>query len=145
METTEPAGLDNRIIARFIDAIIITLGTVLITYISYGDFTNGDEFRFIDFIGFLYGLLLPVLWYGYTLGRKVAGNRIVRLDGRKVGIGTMLLRELVAGIFYALTFGVGLIVSVFMVGMREDHRAIHDFIAGTYVTGCPPEKVENAS
>ncbi len=110
----------------------------------YGDFINGDDFRVIDFIGILYGLLLPVLWYGYTLGRRVTGNRIARIEGRKVGVGTMLLRELVAGIFYALTFGIGLIVSVLMVGIREDHRAIHDFIAGTYVTRCPPEKNENA-
>ncbi|WP_153464594.1 MULTISPECIES: RDD family protein [Sediminibacillus] len=141
---TEPAGLDKRIVSRIIDGIIITLGTVLTSYIFYGDFINGDDFRVIDFIGILYGLLLPVLWYGYTLGRRVTGNRIVRIEGGKVGVGTMLLRELVAGIFYALTFGIGLIVSVLMVGIREDRRAIHDFIAGTYVTRCPPEKNENA-
>jgi uncharacterized RDD family membrane protein YckC len=45
----------------------------------------------------------------------------------------MLLRTLVSGIFYALTIGIGAIVSAFMVGIREDKRAIHDFIAGTEV------------
>ncbi|NAZ10137.1 hypothetical protein GT022_15405 [Agaribacter marinus] len=72
----------------------------------------------------------------------MAGNRIVRIDGRKIGIGTMILRNIVAGIIYILTFGIGLIVSAFMVGVREDRRAIHDFIAQTYVTTNPPTKVQ---
>ncbi|XID94897.1 hypothetical protein ACF3MZ_10435 [Paenibacillaceae bacterium WGS1546] len=45
----------------------------------------------------------------------------------------MLLRNVVAGFVYALTLGVGLIISAFMVGLSEDKRAIHDYIAGTKV------------
>ncbi|QTM98258.1 RDD family protein [Sediminibacillus dalangtanensis] len=145
MEIIEPAGLDNRIVSRIIDAMIISLGTVLFSYLLYGDFNNGSEFRLTDFFGLLYSLSLPVLWYGYTLGRRLAGNRIVRIDGRKVGIGTMLLRDFVAGIFYVLTLGIGFAVSAFMVGIREDRRAIHDFIARTYVTKCTLEKNEDVS
>ena len=33
-----------------------------------------------------------------------------------------------------ITFGIAAIVSGFMVGIRQDKRAIHDLIAGTYVT-----------
>lgn len=66
------------------------------------------------------------------------GIRIFRVDGEKLGIGTMLLREFVAGIVYIVTLGLGMIVSAFMVGLRKDHRAIHDFIAGTYVTSNKP-------
>lgn len=62
------------------------------------------------------------------------GNRIVKVNGGNVGIGTMLMRTVVAGIVYVVTLGIGLIVSAFMVGVREDKRSIHDLLAGTYVT-----------
>lgn len=87
----------------------------------------------------LYYLLLPVFWYGYTVGKRAVGIRIAREDGEKVGIGTMLMRDLVAGLVYVLTLGIGIIVSAFMVGLREDKRAIHDFVAGTYVTYDKPD------
>ncbi|WP_259457933.1 RDD family protein [Salipaludibacillus neizhouensis] len=114
--------------------------TGIISYFLYGVFYNSDKNYPSDILRFFYTLLLPVLWSGYTIGRKMVGNRIVRMDGKKVGIGTILLRVIVAGIAYALTLGIGLIVSAFMVGIREDQRAINDFIAQTYVTTNPPTK-----
>lgn len=50
----------------------------------------------------------------------------------------MVKRDLIAGLLYGLTLGIGVIVSAFMVGLREDKRALHDFIGGTYVTHNPP-------
>ena len=35
----------------------------------------------------------------------------------------MVLRVIVAGIIYVVTLGIGLIVSAFMVGLRDDKRA----------------------
>lgn len=43
------------------------------------------------------------------------------------------MRNVVAGVIYGFTFGIALIVSIFMVALREDKRALHDFIAGTEV------------
>ncbi|RCX21475.1 RDD family protein [Fontibacillus phaseoli] len=54
-------------------------------------------------------------------------------DHSSPGFGTMLLRNVVAGIIYGLTFGIGIIISALMVGLREDKRSIHDLIAGTEV------------
>ncbi|WP_099156848.1 RDD family protein [Virgibacillus ndiopensis] len=131
MEVTNPAGFQNRFLA-----------TGIISQLLYGVFYDSENYHSIDYIRLIYGLILPVVWYGYTLGRRMAGNRIVRIDGRKVDIGTMILRNIVAGIFYILTLGIGLIVSAFMIGGREDKRAIHDFIAQTYVTTDPPSKTQ---
>ncbi|WP_112180399.1 RDD family protein [Paraliobacillus zengyii] len=140
MDINNPAGFGNRFVARILDLIIIFIVTGFISLLIYGEFYNDTNFRPIDILGFIYALIIPVFWYGYTLGRRMAGNRIVRVDGEKVGIGTMILRDIVAGIAYILTLGIGLIVSAFMVGLREDKRAIHDFIAQTYVTTNPPNK-----
>lgn len=141
MDVTNPAGFRNRFLARILDLIILFIVTGVISQFLYGEFYDADSYHPIDALGFLYSLLLPVFWYGYTLGRRMAGNRIVRVDGRKVGIGTMLLRDVVAGMAYTLTLGIGLVVSAFMVGIREDKRAIHDFIAQTYVTISPPKEI----
>ncbi|SEP66179.1 Uncharacterized membrane protein YckC, RDD family [Virgibacillus subterraneus] len=138
MGVSNPAGFQNRFGARIADLIIIFLTGGIISLISYGQFLYSESINPIELLGPLYTLLLPVSWYGYTLGRRLYGNRIVRVDGRKVGLGTMLLRVIVAGMAYAFTLGIGLIVSAFMIGIREDSRSIHDFIAGTYVTYDPP-------
>jgi uncharacterized RDD family membrane protein YckC len=50
----------------------------------------------------------------------------------------MIKRNVIAGLVYGITFGIALIVSIFMVAFRHDKRAIHDMIAGTYVTQNPP-------
>ncbi|SDZ81909.1 Uncharacterized membrane protein YckC, RDD family [Thalassobacillus cyri] len=143
MEISNPAGFWNRLGARIIDSILMSVVTGLITLILSGEFL-GDDYDPTDGIGLLYGILLPLFWYGYTIGKRLTGVRIVKKNGENVGIWNMLLRELVSAFVYVFTLGIGLIVSAFMVGLREDKRAIHDFIGGTYVTYDPPEKSEHA-
>lgn len=127
-----PAGFWIRFGANLLDALLIGLPLFFISYLITGDTTQQEPFT--DVLSFLYSLLVPVFWYGYTVGKKLVGIRIVKINGDPVGIGTMLMRNLVAGLFYVITIGIGLIISAFMVGMREDKRAIHDLIAKTYVT-----------
>lgn len=101
----------------------------VLSYIITGSL---DENLVTNILSFLYTLLLPVVWGGYTLGKRICGIKIRKVsDHSPPGIGTMLLRNVIAGLIYAVTFGIGTIVSAFMVGLREDKRAIHDFIAGT--------------
>ncbi|WP_101842011.1 RDD family protein [Halobacillus sp. Marseille-P3879] len=145
MGVHNPAGFWNRLGARIVDGILLSIVLGTITLVIHGHFFY-DGYSAVDLIGYVYAIVLPVVWYGYTIGRKVIGIRIVRMDGQNVGFGTMLLRELVGTLVYVVTLGIGLIVSAFMVGTREDKRAIHDFIAGTYVThDRPPEETEAAA
>ncbi|MFJ8070833.1 RDD family protein [Peribacillus sp. NPDC096447] len=132
---SDSVGFWKRLFAGFLDGIIVSFPLAIIFGLITGDWENEN---FSTFFNFLYMLIVPILWYGYTVGKRIMGIRIVRVDGKKLGIGTMLLRYLVAALVYAITFGIGFIVSAFMVGIRKDHRAIHDFIAGTYVTSNKP-------
>jgi len=136
--TFEPAGFWIRLGASIIDGFVVFLVVFLFSLIF--NFPIYDDSWQDGLLEFLYALCLPVLWYGYTVGKRVCGIRIVRVDGEKLHIGNMLLRIVVAGLIYALTLGIGAIVSVVMVAVREDKRAIHDFVAGTYVTYNPPER-----
>ncbi|MDM5212223.1 RDD family protein [Peribacillus sp. NJ4] len=132
---SDSVGFWKRLFAGFLDGIIVSAPLAIIFGLITGDWENEN---FSTFFNFLYMMIVPILWYGYTVGKRIVGIRIVRLDGKKLGIGTMLLRYLVAALVYAITLGIGFIVSAFMVGIRKDHRAIHDFIAGTYVTSNKP-------
>lgn len=130
MNGKDPAGFWIRFGALILDGVIIGIPLALISYAITG---KADGY-FTDIVSFLYGLLIPVFWNGYTVGKRICGIRIVKIrDGMPPSIGTMLLRNLAAGLLYALTFGIALIVSAIMVGVREDKRSIHDFIAGTVV------------
>ncbi|MET3684123.1 putative RDD family membrane protein YckC [Alkalibacillus flavidus] len=107
----------------------------MLTTVIYGQFFLDDQlYNPLDFLSWLYFIIVPAVWMGYTLGKKAMDIRIARVDGEKVTIKTMLLRQVLANFIYLLTLGIGIIVSAFMVGIREDKRAMHDFIAGTYVT-----------
>ncbi|MEE3952644.1 RDD family protein [Peribacillus frigoritolerans] len=132
---SDSVGFWKRLFAGVLDGIIVSAPLAIIFGVITGDWENED---FSTLFNFLYMVIVPILWYGYTVGKRIMGIRIVRMDGKKLGIGTMLLRYLVAALVYAITLGIGFIVSAFMVGIRKDHRSIHDFIAGTYVTSNEP-------
>ncbi|MFJ5749585.1 RDD family protein [Peribacillus frigoritolerans] len=132
---SDSVGFWKRLFAGVLDGIIVSAPLAIIFGVITGDWENEN---FSTLFNFLYMVIVPILWYGYTVGKRIMGIRIVRMDGKKLGIGTMLLRYLVAALVYAITLGIGFIVSALMVGIRKDHRSIHDFIAGTYVTSNEP-------
>lgn len=126
-----PAGFWKRLAAGLLDGLIVGLPLVFIGYLITGSW---EENWFTTAANIVYGLVVPVVWSGYTVGKKLLGIRIAKVNGEKVGIGTMFLRSVVGGLVYGLTLGIALIISAIMVAAREDKRSIHDFIAGTYVT-----------
>jgi uncharacterized RDD family membrane protein YckC len=131
-----PIGFWRRLGASLLDGLIIGVPLGLLGYLISPEAENT---WYLDILSGLYTLLLPVFWYGYTIGKKLLGIRIVKLDGEQVGIGTMLLRVLVGMyLLTILTLGIGVIVSAIMVAFRDDKRALHDLVAGTYVTSNKP-------
>jgi uncharacterized RDD family membrane protein YckC len=128
---TKPAGFWKRVLASLLDSVIISIPLAILSYFITGNW-EGDIFT--SLLNVLYFLIVPVLWSGYTVGKKIVGIRIVKVNGEKLGFGAMLLRTVVASVIYVITLGIAFIVSAIMVAVREDKRAIHDFLAGTYVT-----------
>ncbi|MDT0149880.1 RDD family protein [Priestia aryabhattai] len=139
-QVIKPAGFWIRLLGNLLDGIIISIPLGLISFLITGDFDGDDPVT--SLIGLIYAVAVPILWYGYSVGKRIVGVRIVKVNGKKLGIGAMLLRVLVAGIVYALTLGIALIVSVCMVVFRKDKRSLHDMMAGTYVTYAKPGEVE---
>ncbi|MFH6683804.1 RDD family protein [Bacillus amyloliquefaciens] len=143
MNIYRPAGFWIRLGALVLDYLITSVPLAIIFMLATGKDPNDSTM--ISIILTLYSLLLPVYWNGYVIGKKICGIRIKKKDGTQVGFLTMILRVLVGALIYGVTFGIGVIVSAFMVGMREDKRSIHDFVAGTYVTyALPDESIEKS-
>ncbi|MCJ0932502.1 RDD family protein [Virgibacillus halodenitrificans] len=128
----DTAGFQVRFLATILDVIIMSVTVGVLSYFLYG-VAFQDELRWVEAIEPLYNLLLPVIWGGYTLGKRMTHIHIIKMTGEKITLWSMFLRYIVSGVVYGLTLGVAVIVSAFMVGIREDNRAIHDFIAGTRV------------
>lgn len=128
----EPAGFWIRFGAILLDGLIIGIPLSLLSLILTGG--ESGETWFTNLISFLYTLLLPVLWNGQTVGKKICGIRIIRvINNERPHVGNMLMRNVVWGIIVAVTIGIAFVIDLFMVGIREDKRGIHDFIAGTQV------------
>lgn len=85
----------------------------------------------IVIIELLYFILIPALWNGFTPGKRIVGIRIAKVDGGKVGFGTMFLRCFIGGI--ADSIALSGLVSLIILLSREDKRTLHDLIANTYV------------
>ncbi|ALF09488.1 RDD family protein [Parageobacillus thermoglucosidasius] len=126
-----PAGFWKRLAAYLLDGLIVGVPIALIGYVITNSWENN---WFTSAANIVYSIVVPAVWSGYTVGKKLLGVRIAKVNGGKVGIGTMFLRSVVGGLVYVATFGVALVISAIMVAAREDKRSIHDFIAGTYVT-----------
>lgn len=128
----EPAGFWIRFVALLLDGLLVGLPLFIIGLIITGNWDRAE--RFSDFLMGLYALIVPSVWKGFTIGKRICGIRIRKVfDHEPPHLGIMLLRNVVGGLVYALTLGIGLIASIIMVAVREDRRALHDFIAATEV------------
>lgn len=98
----------------------------------------------VDELGFgfgwasLYMTLLLTLWKGQTVGKRMVGIRVVRLDGEP--INWWLAFERAGG--YAAGFATGLL-GFAQVYWDANRQAIHDRIAGTVVVRDGAERIGN--
>ncbi|MFZ3579745.1 RDD family protein [Virgibacillus sp. DJP39] len=130
------AGFGKRLLARFLDVSIFSILIGVLFYFFTDDSSIALNKGLIwDLFYTLYLIVIPVLWAGYIMGKRICNIKLKRTDGDNVKLSNTVLREFVGfHLIGIVTFGISLIVSVFMVIFREDKRAIHDIIAGTYVS-----------
>lgn len=106
-----PAGLGRRLLARVIDAVTaLVLGGGLLVGGLVGQLRAGDgptSAVTVAGAALLVGQALVQWWLlatrGYTFGRLVSGVRVLTTEqGRPIGAGRALARELVAGTLLAV-------------------------------------------
>ena len=142
-----PAGFWIRLLAYFIDGIILFLAQVLLM-ILWAEFWTGapgtTDFRPYPFyfrvnsttaLFDIISLVLVAIYYvvsvsiwSTTIGKRILGLYVLRADGSKVGPGRALARWL-AYIPSVLILGIGFV----MIGISRDKRGLHDLMCGTVV------------
>ncbi|KAB2329858.1 RDD family protein [Bacillus mesophilum] len=131
----EHAGFWIRLGAVLLDGLIIHIPIAIIFFLITGDInTEWMDTWVYTLLNEAYLTIVPVLWGGYVIGKRICGIRIKRIDGKKLTLLTMILREVIGLYLLSMvTFGISMIVSAIMVGAGKQKRGLHDLIAGTYV------------
>lgn len=135
-----PAKLWQRFFARILDGLIVGVPIVFILSFTVGyDFVIDPRANFIFNIFMIlivtaYMIVLPVIWHGWTIGKRLMGIRVTHVDGTDVSWLVMAKRELFILVIYSVTFGLFLLLAGVMVITRRDKRALHDLMAKTKVS-----------
>ena len=149
----EVAGIGSRFIGALVDTFLIVvllflanlLVAVVLGYVAddggfRGDF-EADPGWLAGLVIALYALLnfaiiwgyyifFELGWHGQTPGKRVAGTRVVRLDGSGAGFLEVAIRNLVRIVdFMPFAYAVGF-VTMFL---NRNARRLGDFAAGTLV------------
>jgi uncharacterized RDD family membrane protein YckC len=120
------AGFWIRVVAVILDGIIISIPLpILFLAIGNSDSAASQGIRLV--ISALYTIILWVRW-GRTIGGRILGLRLVRVDGEPVTYGTAVVRYLMV-IVSAIAMFIGLI----WVGFDKRKQGWMDKAAGTYV------------
>jgi len=131
----EPVGLGSRFLAALVDAVVqyvvvfilVLVGIPAITLImgESTEFGTAEAiilsvlFLAVALLFFLYKLLFEALWNGQTLGKRVAGIRVVQANGMPVTFLQVLIRNLLRIVDYLPTYYLIGSVCVLVTGKKQ--------------------------
>lgn len=127
-EQVKFAGFGLRFVALILDSIILSVAGGIIGAI----FMISDGELGSTLLSFVIGLAYKAGLEGSskqaTLGKMVLGIKVIGPDGGRISYGRALGRYF-ANFLSAITLGIGYLMAAF----TKEKRALHDFVAGTYV------------
>ena len=140
-----PALVMNRIGASLIDMFLISVmyGAVVAVMtgnysaiinrfnISFGDYRYDLAVVFI--LMAIYFIVLPFIWNGVTLGKKVTRIKLISLKSEKLTLQTLIIRFFVVLLPNVLLLGIPLICNVYMMLFRKDNCGFQDLITKTKI------------
>lgn len=81
----------------------------------------------------IYSIILPVLWDGQTLGKKIFNLHTKKTNGESVDFKAMFVRVIFRVFIVFATFGFSLIVDFICLCFSKEHITFYDVIASTRV------------
>jgi uncharacterized RDD family membrane protein YckC len=138
----EPAGVGYRLLAAMLDIIFMAvyIGLMMlilgISGVINRNFFSGDNFFLLTILTIaglpilLYHFLSETFMNGQSLGKKIMGIKVVKLDGSQPGIGSYILRSVFRIIDIQTMSGVVAIISI---ALSEKSQRLGDMAAGTTV------------
>ncbi|PEC84802.1 RDD family protein [Bacillus cereus] len=140
-----PALVMNRIGASLIDMFLISVmygAVVAITTGNYSAIFNRFNISFGDYrydlavvfiLMAIYFILLPFIWNGVTLGKKVTRIKLISLKSEKLTLQTLTIRFFVLLLPNMLLLGIPILCNVYMMLFRKDNCGFQDLITKTKV------------
>ena len=127
-----PAGITERIIAYFLDGIVLlAYWLFLVAIAAIGDdptspvnTSNGEEYLWLGMLIILlplmlYHLIIEILWNGYSVGKWLMGIRVVKLDGTRPELSNYLLRWLIRLFEVTMTSGGMALITILINGKGQ--------------------------
>lgn len=99
--------------------------------ISFGDYRYDLAVVFI--LMAIYFILLPFIWNGVTLGKKVTRIKLISLKSEKLTLQTLTIRFFVLLLPNILLLGIPILCNVYMMLFRKDNCGFQDLITKTKV------------
>ncbi|MBI4493190.1 MAG: RDD family protein [Chloroflexi bacterium] len=153
----EVAGPGSRLVAAMVDYTILGFGYLAITFgaafageaisdlagrledaspqlglfFSYGVVALGVLLAFLGWWG--YFALFELLWNGQSPGKRLLRLRVVRTDGRPIGITASLVRNVLRAIDLFPLLPIGILVML----LNRSNRRLGDLAAGSLVVREP--------
>lgn len=126
-----PGGFWMRFVATIIDSFILSAVLFAVFSTFTESYLSSEEWSAWDIaslgVDIAYAGIAVAVW-STTIGKRVFAAYILRPDGSRVSFGRALGREA-----FKLLLPPLFIVSIFMVAIRQDKRALHDLVADTVV------------
>lgn len=129
------AGVGSRALALLIDYLLwMVILTVLLTVFAFLYYLVGTDkwlvaiqvlIFFVVYVG--YFIFFETIWQGQTPGKRYAKIRVIRDDGRNVGLQQAIMRSLLRTVDDL--FSLGLILILF----TKQEKRLGDLVAGTIV------------
>lgn len=133
----ELASVRERILAFFIDLLIVGVLYVILLLAFMGLFSRSDSLFLSVFFGLLPILLLTsyqfvseLLADGRSWGKKALGLKVVRLDGRQAGLTDYFLRAVF--LLVEAVFGLGIPAAI-LISTTANNQRLGDMTANTTV------------
>lgn len=132
-----PASVGERLLARFLDTVIIIsyFLSTLYVLVLVNLFDRSVDLLMIVFVfviylpAFCYSLLWEVFNNGQSPGKSIVKIRVVKADGTVPALSSYFLRWLLYSIDVMFTGGFGLIVMI----VTKNNQRLGDLAAGTIV------------
>lgn len=126
----EPAGVGERILAFLLDGFFIGVYYVVVIWIwGYANSVGSESsvpkekiwilYLVLILPVMLYHLIFEVMWKGYSLGKKIVGIRVVKIDGTRADLSGYLIRWLFRLVEITMTSGVLAFVTILLNGKGQ--------------------------
>jgi uncharacterized RDD family membrane protein YckC len=127
----EPAGVGERVLAFFLDGFFLGIYYLVVIWIwgfvndigpsSTGAFEDSVWVLFIVLVlpMMLYHLICEVVSNGYSIGKKIVGIRVVKIDGTRATLGGYLVRWMFRLVEITMTSGVLAFIAVLLNGKGQ--------------------------